>query len=113
MEPAKRWYDEDPLSRKHLEKIMEEEEFRPISEISPCMEDQSKLIKVGDKIVVLMNNGLKAYYTITALRDKSGYHAAGRDETGIQQKGMEFSLDSSMGNIYDFGYKVVEKFPWE
>jgi len=113
MEPATRWYDADPLGRRHLEKIMEEEGFRPISEIAPYMKDQTKLIKVGDKVAVLMNNGLKAYYTITALRDKSGYHAVGRDETGVQKKGMEFSLDSSMGNIYDLGYKVVEKFPWE
>ena len=108
-----RWYQKEPLHRHELEKLMEENGFREIYEISPCKPNQSKHVKIGDKIEVLMNNGLRGYYTITAMRDASRFHVVGRDETGINEKGEEFALDSSMCWCYDVAYKVLEKFAWE
>ena len=113
MELTERWYQKEPLSTKKLDEMMEEFSFRKINEISPTNPNQHKFIKKGDKIAVLLSNGMTGYYTITSLMDKDKICIVGRDENGIQNKRMEFCIDSSMFGIYDVGYKLVDKFPWE
>jgi hypothetical protein len=114
LEPVEKWYARNPLSRKELETLIAEGGYRKMHEISPYRNAaQSDHITPNDKVALLLNNGLVGYYTITALRDDSGLCAIGRDESGIQDKGREFRLDSGFFNIYDVGYKVLEKFPWE
>lgn len=82
-------------------------------ELSPSRNEAGKFAMVGDKVAVLLNNGLVAYYTITALGDIDGTHIVGRDETGITIKKQEFAIDSGMGWCQNRGYKILEKFPWE
>ena len=113
MENQPRWWERENLNWRDLERLMQEGNFRKISEISPENSEQSKYIKVGDKIALLLSNGLVGYYTITALKDIDGTCIVGRDETGIQVKGETFALDSSFSWCQDRGYKKLEKFPWE
>ncbi len=110
------WHERKPLHRDELKRMMKAEGFRDISEIFPRNPNQSKLIQVGTKVEIMVNNGLRGYYTITALTHKFGdiiEGPVGRDESGLQVKGEEFVFDSSMGIIWDVGYKVVDRFPWE
>ena len=110
-----KWYEKQVLPAGELERLIQEEGFnKHMGKISPYNNpNQSKYVKLGDKLAVLRNNGIVGYYTITAMKDKSGFHVVGRDETGTSKKGMEFCLDSSMCWCFDVGYKVISKFPWE
>lgn len=84
-----------------------------MSELSPHHPQQREFVNVGDKIAILMNNGLLGYYTVTRLQDVDGSCVVGRDETGVDEKGTEFALDSSLRWCQDRGYKVLPRFPWE
>ena len=113
MEKPLRWYDRRPLSRPELEQLVADGRYKKMVDISPGNPKQSSFVSVGDKLAVLMTNGLVQHYTITSLKSPSGIFLVGRDEDDMQEKGREFCVDSSMSDIYDVGYKVVDKFPWE
>ncbi|MEN9625721.1 MAG: hypothetical protein RL557_49 [archaeon] len=113
MEATLKWYEKDPLSKSELERLIRENNYRNMYEISPHNPEQSQHIQIGNKIAVLSNNGIVAYYTITELANRDGLFIVGRDETGTEERGKEFALDSSMGWCFNCGYKVLEKFPWE
>lgn len=108
-----KWYEKEKLPKRALDELILKGGFRHMQELSPNNSNQLNHIQIDSKIEVLMNNGLSAYYTITNLKDRYGLYVVGRDETGIQEKGMEFRIGSSMCWCYESGYRVLEKFPWE
>ncbi len=108
-----RWHERQPLSRDELEVVMKE--YHPLKEISPYKNPrQSEHVRVGDKIAVLLTNGLVEYSTVTALSDHSGFHIVAREESDLQHKGEKFCVDDGVNHdIFSVGYKIVDKFPWE
>ena len=106
-----KWYQQENLSYDDQQKLLREGSFRKIHELDPKNSDLE--VRVGDRIAILLSNGLVGYYTITAVEDVDRQYIYGRDESGISEKGREFALDSGMFPIHDIGFKVVQNFPWE
>lgn len=112
-ESTLKWYHRNPLSDDEIDRLKTEGRYRDMSEISPRNPEQVRHIQVGSKLAILLSYGLVSHVTVTGLNDGEYFGAVVRDEGGLNERGKEFILDSSMFPIRDVGYKLIDIFPWE
>jgi len=92
-----------PISGPVLSRMMQEGEFKPITTLV-------REVNPGDIILVLNTYGEIMQWHVLALRDLN-LSLYGRiiEVVARNTEGLDFVLDTSMGDYYDFGWRFARK----
>ena len=117
-DPIVRWYERMPLDSSVIKGIVKDEGFLSSRDfLGSGYGEIPTNVNIGSKFVWLMSNGLRGYGTFTRTISRECLtELVYRDETGIVggNKSDEYAFGTSVNReIYDVGYKLLDKFPWE